>query len=185
MKNTTLWVALLMMAGSMGMTAMAQQQRSQEFKDKYKLKEAVVLSRHNIRSPLSDSKSTLGRMTPHEWHKWSAGKSELTSRGGALETMMGQYFRKWAVDAGLFPENYVPTADDLNVIANSMQRCIATARYFTSGFMPVGNVMVDHRFTPSKMDPLFNPQITKDSPEFQNEAKNRLPPWVARTAWPA
>ncbi|MEZ3518942.1 MAG: histidine-type phosphatase [Muribaculaceae bacterium] len=174
MKNTTLWVALLMMAGSMGMTAMAQQQRSQEFKDKYKLKEAVVLSRHNIRSPLSDSKSTLGRMTPHEWHKWSAGKSELTSRGGALETMMGQYFRKWAVDAGLFPENYVPTADDLNVIANSMQRCIATARYFTSGFMPVGNVMVDHRFTPSKMDPLFNPQITKDSPEFQNEAKKQI-----------
>ena len=81
----------------------AQAQRSQEFKDKYRLKEAVVLSRHNIRSPLSDSKSDLGRMTPHEWTKWSAGKSELTSRGGALETMMGQYFRKWAVDAGMFP----------------------------------------------------------------------------------
>lgn len=32
---------------------MAQAQRSQEFKDKYQLKEAVVLSRHNIRSPLS------------------------------------------------------------------------------------------------------------------------------------
>ncbi|MDE6205618.1 MAG: histidine-type phosphatase, partial [Duncaniella sp.] len=108
----------------------AQAQRSQEFKDKYKLKEAVVLSRHNIRSPLSDSKSDLGRMTPHDWTKWSAGKSELTSRGGALETMMGQYFRKWAVDAGMFPENYTPTADDLNVIATSLQRCIATAQYF-------------------------------------------------------
>lgn len=152
----------------------AQQQRSQEFKDKYKLKEAVVLSRHNIRSPLSDSNSDLGRMTPHKWHKWSSGKSELTSRGGALETMMGQYFRKWAVDAGLFPENYVPTADDLNVIANSMQRCIATAQYFTSGFMPVGNVTVNHRFTPSKMDPLFNPQLTKNSPEFQAEAQKQI-----------
>ena len=58
----------------------AQAQRSREFNDKYKLKEAVVLSRHNIRSPLSDSKSDLGRMTPHQWTKWSAGKSELTSR---------------------------------------------------------------------------------------------------------
>ena len=29
----------------------AQAQRSKEFKDKYQLKEAVVLSRHNIRSP--------------------------------------------------------------------------------------------------------------------------------------
>lgn len=152
----------------------AQAQRSQAFKDKYKLKEAVVLSRHNIRSPLSDSKSDLGRMTPHEWTKWSAGKSELTSRGGALETMMGQYFRKWATDAGMFPENYVPTADDLNVIANSMQRCIATAQYFSSGFMPVGGVRVNHRYTPSKMDPLFNPQLTKVSPEFVAKAMEQI-----------
>ncbi len=152
----------------------AQAQRSQEFKDKYRLKEAVVLSRHNIRSPLSDSKSDLGRMTPHEWTKWSAGKSELTSRGGALETMMGQYFRKWAVDAGMFPENYPPTADDLNIIANSMQRCIATAQYFSSGFMPVGGVRVIHRYTPSKMDPLFNPQLTKVSPEFVATAMEQI-----------
>ncbi len=162
--NLILAVALFVPA-----VAGAQARRSQEFKDKYQLKEAVVLSRHNIRSPLSDSKSDLGRMTPHEWTKWSAGKSELTSRGGALETMMGQYFRKWAVDAGLFPENYVPTADDLNVIANSMQRCIATAQYFTSGFMPVGGVTVNHRYTPSKMDPLFNPQLTiAGSAHFSN-----------------
>lgn len=167
----TLALAAMLLVPSLGA---AQAIRPQEFKDKYQLKEAVVLSRHNIRSPLSDSKSDLGRMTPHQWTKWSAGKSELTSRGGALETMMGQYFRKWAVDAGLFPENYVPTADDLNVIANSMQRCIATAQYFTSGFMPVGGVRVNHRFTPSKMDPLFNPQLTKVSPEFVAEAMKQI-----------
>ncbi len=160
--------------GGMAIPSFAQKQRSQDFKDKYKLKEAVVLSRHNIRSPLSDSKSTLGRMTPHQWNKWTAGKSELTLRGGVLETQMGQYFRKWAVDAGLFPENYNPTADDLNVIANSMQRCIATAQYFTSGFMPVANVRVNHRYTPSKMDPLFNPQLTKVSPEFVEMAMQQI-----------
>lgn len=167
----TLALAAMMMLPA---GADAQKIRSKEFKDKYKLEEAVVLSRHNIRSPLSDSTSTLGRMTPHKWTKWSDGKSELTSRGGALETMMGQYFRKWAVDAGLFPENYEPTADDLNVIANSMQRCIATAQYFTSGFMPVGNVRVYHRFTPSKMDPLFNPQLTKVNPRFKEEAMKQI-----------
>lgn len=151
-----------------------QAQRSKEFKDKYQLKEAVVLSRHNIRSPLSDDKSDLGRMTPHKWHKWSSGKSELTSRGGALETMMGQYFRKWAVDAGLFPENHAPSSDDVNITANSMQRCIATAQYFSSGFMPVGGITVNHRFTPSQMDPLFNPQITKSSPAFREEAMRQI-----------
>jgi glucose-1-phosphatase len=169
---TALILASMVLAGSG--TAYSQAQRSKEFKDKYQLKEAVVLSRHNIRSPLSDSKSDLGRMTPHQWHKWSAGKSELTNRGGALETLMGQYFRKWAVDAGLFPENYVPSADDVNVQANSMQRCIATAQYFTSGFMPVGGVRVNHRYVPSKMDPLFNPQITKTSPEFREEAMKQI-----------
>ena len=152
----------------------AQAPRSKEFKDKYKLKEAVVLSRHNIRAPLSDEKSTLGQMTPHKWHKWSAGKSELSSRGGALETMMGQYFRKWAVDAGLFPENHEPSATDVNVTANSMQRCIATAQYFSSGFMPVGGIKVNHKYSPSKMDPLFNPQITKSSPAFRAEAMKQI-----------
>ena len=160
--NTALAAILL----SLPLGSVAQQQRSPEFKQKYQLKEAVVLSRHNIRSPLSDSKSDLGRMTPHQWTVWSAPKSELTLRGGAVETMMGQYFRKWAEDAGLFPENHQPSADDVNVQANSMQRCIATAQYFTSGFMPVGGVEVNHRYVPSKMDPLFNSQLTKVSPEF-------------------
>ena len=137
-----LMTALAILAGGVSMMQ-AQQMRDDDFKNKYQLKEAVVLSRHNIRSPLSDSKSALGRMTPHEWTKWSAGKSELTLRGGVLETQMGQYFRKWAVDMGLIDENHIPTADELNVIANSMQRCIATARYFTSGFMPVGDVVVN------------------------------------------
>ena len=159
---------------SLPLAAGAQRQRSPEFKQKYQLKEAVVLSRHNIRSPLSDSKSDLGRMTPHQWTVWSAPKSELTLRGGAVETMMGQYFRKWAEDAGLFPENHQPSADDVNVQANSMQRCIATAQYFTSGFMPVGGIEVNHRYVPSKMDPLFNPQLTKVSPKFVEIAMEQI-----------
>lgn len=173
MKKSVITMIWLLAAASPALLS-AQAQRQQDFKDKYKLAGAVVLSRHNIRSPLSDSKSDLGRMTPHKWHDWSAGKSELTLRGGALETMMGQYFRKWAVDAGLFPENHAPSADDVNVIANSMQRCIATAQYFTSGFMPVGGIEVIHRYTPSQMDPLFNPQLTKVNPEFVATAMKQI-----------
>ena len=150
--------------------ASAQAVRSDDFKNRYKLKEAVVLSRHNIRSPLSGNGSALGKLTPHQWTVWSSAPSELTSRGGALETVMGQFFRKWLVDQGLFPENYVPDADEVNIYANSMQRTIATAQYFTSGFMPMANLKVNHRFAPSKMDPVFNPQLTKTSPEFRKEA---------------
>jgi len=51
---------------------MAQLNRSESFKSQYKLKEVVILSRHNIRSSLSVNGSTLQKMTPHEWIKWSA-----------------------------------------------------------------------------------------------------------------
>ena len=80
--------------------AWAQLQRSEAFKQQYRLTEVVVLSRHNIRSPLSTNGSALGRLTPHQWTQWSSAASELTQRGGVLETMMGQYFRKWLVSEG-------------------------------------------------------------------------------------
>ena len=154
--------------------AMAQLQRSDAFKEQYKLKEVVILSRHNIRSSLSVNGSMLQTMTPHEWIKWSAAPSELTLRGGALETIMGQFFRKWTVDEGLFTENAVPTVDEVNFYANSMQRTIATAQYFSSGFMPVANLHINHRFTPSKMDPVFFPALTKSSEAFKAQALKEI-----------
>lgn len=154
--------------------AMGQLQRSEAFKNQYKLKEVVILSRHNIRSSLSVNGSVLQKMTPHQWIKWSAAPSELTLRGGALETIMGQFFRKWTVNEGLFTENAVPTVDEVNFYANSMQRTIATAQYFSSGFMPVANLHINHRFTPSKMDPVFFPALTKSSEAFKAQSLKEI-----------
>ena len=89
---------LLLLAFICPSLAQAQLQRSEAFKGKYKLKEVVILSRHNIRSPLSTNGSALSKMTPHEWMEWSSAASELTLRGGVLETEMGQFFRKWTVE---------------------------------------------------------------------------------------
>lgn len=58
------------------------------------LEQVLVLSRHNIRAPLSGPGSALDTMTPHKWFDWSAEASQLSVRGGVLETEMGQYFRK-------------------------------------------------------------------------------------------
>ena len=144
MRKLNSLLLLLVLAIMCPSLAMAQLQRPQDFKGKYKLKEVVILSRHNIRSPLSTNGSALSKMTPHQWTNWSSASSELTLRGGVLETEMGQFFRKWTVNEGLFTENYVPTVDEVNVYANSMQRCIATAQYFSSGFMPVAGLRVNH-----------------------------------------
>lgn len=154
--------------------AQAQLQRSEAFKGKYKLKEVVILSRHNIRSPLSTNGSALSKMTPHKWTNWSSAASELTLRGGVLETEMGQFFRQWTIETGLFKDNYVPTIDEVNVYANSMQRCIATAQYFSGGFMPVANLRVNHRYVPSKMDPIFFPRLTKSTEAFRTEAMKQI-----------
>lgn len=149
MKRKYIFLSLLLLSLWLNpITLTAQIKRSDSFKEKYSLKEVVVLSRHNIRSPLSNGGSVLGKLTPHQWTDWSSSASELTLRGGALETIMGQFFRKWLVKEGLFQENYVPLHDDMLVYANSMQRTIATARYFSAGFMPIADVQVHHRFSP-------------------------------------
>ena len=171
MKMKFINIALLLLCP---LLAMGQLQRSEAFKNQYKLKEVVILSRHNIRSSLSVNGSVLQKMTPHQWIKWSAAPSELTLRGGALETIMGQFFRKWTVNEGLFAENAVPTVDEVNFYANSMQRTIATAQYFSSGFMPVANLHINHRFTPSKMDPVFFPALTKSSEAFKTQALKEI-----------
>ena len=101
-------ILLFFLLLGVSITAFAQVNRSDDFRERYTLKQVVVLSRHNIRSPLSGRRSTLQRITPHEWYHWSSVPSELSLRGGALETMMGQYFRKWLVSEGLMQENEIP-----------------------------------------------------------------------------
>lgn len=174
MKRRSIFYSLLILLLLSPSFMMAQLQRSQDFKNKYELKEVVILSRHNIRSPLSTNGSALSRLTPHQWTKWSSAPSELTLRGGALETMMGQFFRKWLVDKGLFKENCVPSVDEVNFYANSMQRTIATAQYFSSGFMPLANIHVNYRFTPSKMDPVFFPRLTKLSDAYKAQVMKEI-----------
>ena len=140
----------------------------------YQLKEMVILSRHNIRSPLSGNGSALAEITPHKWFEWTSGPSELSLRGGQLETIMGQYFRKWLVNEGLMTENYIPAEGEFRFYANSMQRTIATAQYFSSGMLPVANVKIEHKFAPSKMDPVFNPQLTFVNDAFVAEAMEQI-----------
>ena len=74
--------------------------RPDGFSDRYALEEMVILSRHNIRSPLSGKGSVLSRITPHEWFEWTSAPGELSLRGGALEVEMGQFFREWLVSEG-------------------------------------------------------------------------------------
>ena len=52
MKQMKLWMLAAILIFS-GMSLQAQTKRSDDFRARYELKEVVVMSRHNIRSPLA------------------------------------------------------------------------------------------------------------------------------------
>ena len=81
----------------------------------YQLEQVVVVSRHNLRNSL----------------KAGDDRGLLTLRGGEMETLMGQYFEARLRAQGLFPKNAQPSVGEVRFYANSYQRTIATAKYFS------------------------------------------------------
>ena len=160
---------MLVAAMMAAMSLEAQTERSDDFKAKYELKEVVVMSRHNIRSPLTSGGAAYMRVTPYEWFKWTSPSSQLSQRGGVLETEMGQFFRKWVVSAGLLPDNYRPQDGEVLFYANSRQRTFTTAKYFSAGFLPFANVEIQHKYDEDKMDPVFKAQFTKMNDEYRQQ----------------
>jgi glucose-1-phosphatase len=173
MGNIKQFIALALL-GAMSQGAWAQIERSAAFKAKYQLKQVVVMSRHNIRSPLTSGGAVHVRVTPHQWFQWTSPSSQLSLRGGVAETAMGQFFRKWVVDQGLLPDNYRPEGDEVLFYANSRQRTFATAKYFSAGFLPFANVEITHKLAEDKMDPVFTPQFTKMNDAYRQQVLSEI-----------
>ena len=172
MKKKGMWVLALLLI--IGAGAEAQIKRSDEFQNKYELKEVVVMSRHNIRSPLTSGGAAYTRVTPHRWFSWSSPSSQLSLRGGVMETTMGQFFRQWVVEEGLLPDNYRPQGEEVLFYANSRQRTFATAKYFSAGFLPFANVEITHKLDEDKMDPMFTAQFTKMNDTYRQKVLNEM-----------
>ena len=159
---------------SCGISVQAQTKRPDDFRAKYQLKEVVVMSRHNIRSPLTSGGAAHTRVTPHQWFVWTSPSSQLSLRGGVLETEMGQFFRKWLVGEGLLPDNYRPEGSEVLFYANSRQRTFATAKYFSAGFLPFANVEIQHKYFEDKMDPVFTPKFTKMNAKYRQQILDEM-----------
>ena len=140
----------------------------------YTLEKVVVLSRHNIRSPLTGPRSSLYSLTPYSWCEWSSPPAELSVKGGTLETEMGQYFRRWLEEEGVFEENYRPAEGDVRIYSNSWQRTIATARFFSTGLLPVSNTGVEHHKGLNNVDPVFYPRFTYFSAAYREAALSEM-----------
>ena len=107
----------------------------------YQLEQVVVISRHNLRNSL----------------KAGDDRGLLTLRGGEMETLMGQYFEARLRAQGLFPKNAQPSVDEVRFYANSYQRTIATAKYFSAGAFPIANIPIEYHRALGQKDRIFLP----------------------------
>lgn len=151
-----------------------QAERDDNFHKKYKLESVLVFSRHNIRSPTRSRSAMLATVTPHKWFKWTSNYSELSLRGGECETIMGQYFKQWLMAENLIPNNYTPAEGEVRFYANSRQRTIATARFFSTGMLPVANAEVEYKFALEHNDPVFVPALTLYNEDFDALARSQI-----------
>ena len=149
-------------------------ERPDAFHNRYALEEMVVLSRHNIRSPLSSSGSVLSRVTPHAWFEWTSAPAELSVKGGKLETLMGRFFKDWLQDEGLLNCNKTPGEGEVRIYANSMQRTKATAAFFSNAMFPHAGIEPETHYPLETMDPVFNPVTAGADEAFCAEALSQI-----------
>ncbi|MFQ0830615.1 bifunctional glucose-1-phosphatase/inositol phosphatase [Serratia fonticola] len=142
--------------------------------DGYQLEQVLVMSRHNLRAPLANNGSVLAQSTPKAWPQWDTSGGLLTTKGGVLEVYMGHYFNAWLKQAGILPQEGCPAADSVYVYANSLQRTVATAQFFTNGAFPGCDISVHHQEKMGEMDPTFNPIITDNSETFNQQALSAM-----------
>jgi len=149
--------------------------RPEAFQEQYTLEQLVVLSRHNIRTPLVSKNSVLTRLTNAEfqWFKWEGEPSTLTPRGAQLETKMGTFFNEWLGKKGLL-SSYGKDNYSFRFYANAKQRCQVTARQFADALLPGKDPRVEMNVQFDAMDPVFNPQITKISEGFTTQAQEEI-----------
>ena len=145
------------------------------FQDKYELEQLVVLSRHNIRTPMVGKGSILERLTnpAYQWFPWEDPASYLTDKGERLEAHMGAFFHEWLQKQD-FIGRYSANPASYRFYANAKQRCQKTARTFADAVLPGSNPEVEMKVAYDTMDPVFNPQITILSAGFEAKAQQEI-----------
>lgn len=149
--------------------------RTDGFQQNYTLDQLVILSRHNIRSPLVSKNSVLTRLanSDYQWFPWEGNPSTLTAKGERLETKMGSFFNEW-LEKKDFISKYSEDNYAFRFYANAKQRCQLTARSFADALLPGQTPRVEMNVQFDTMDPVFTPQMTKLSDDIVNRAQKEI-----------
>ncbi len=83
-------------------------------------------------------------------------------------------FGPWLENAGLIPANWRPDEKAVRFYANAKQRTLATARYFSAGFLPVCSVSIETHTDYDQMDDTFWPKLRFISDAYVQAALDEI-----------
>jgi 4-phytase / acid phosphatase len=124
-----------------------------------RLKFAIILSRHGVRSP-TGSLDQLNHYSAQPWPKWEVPPGNLTSHGAKLMTLFGAYYRSYFAGLGLMSASGCEDAAHVYFYADSDQRTVETGKSLAAGFFPhcaPAEQPVQDALPQGKADPLFHP----------------------------
>jgi 4-phytase / acid phosphatase len=119
-----------------------------------KLRFAVILTRHGVRSP-TWTLADLNTYSGQPWPDWGVAPGHLTPRGYKLMTLVGSYYRLYFASAGLLPSTDCEGGNHVHILADSESRTLETGKALAAGMVPEcgtgTQTITDGR------DPLFSP----------------------------
>jgi 4-phytase / acid phosphatase len=119
-----------------------------------KLRFAVILTRHGIRSP-TWALQDLNAYSSEPWPDWEVPPGNLTPRGSKLMTLFGSYYRLYFADAGLLRSTGCEDTGNVYFLTDAALRTRETASAIATGMMPGCRLNV--HFVSGRRDPLFSP----------------------------
>lgn len=118
-----------------------------------KLRFAVILTRHGVRSPTWTA-ADLNAYSGEPWPDWGVAPGNLTPHGITLMTLFGSYYRMYFADAGLLHPGCEDTGH-VHIIADSESRTRETANAMAAGLTPGCAIRI--QTSGDGKDPLFSP----------------------------
>jgi 4-phytase/acid phosphatase len=119
-----------------------------------KLKFAVVLARHGVRSP-TWNQSELNEYSAEPWPDWGVAPGNLTPHGVKLMTLFGSYYRLYFASVRLLHSQGCEDASRVHIRTDMESRTRETGRALATGMMP--SCGVDVEVVGDGKDPLFSP----------------------------
>ena len=119
-----------------------------------KLRFAIILTRHGVRSP-TWTPPELNAYSGEPWPDWGVAPGNLTPHGSKLMTLFGSYYRLYFAAAGLLHPAGCEDAGHVHIRVDPESRTHETGRALAAGMMP--GCSVNLQTVSGRENPLFKP----------------------------